>query len=176
METLLFFQKKRIEKQMKTLLTIGIALYKSKGIYQLFLIFITATSLAPLLDSLKKFLNPNIDYIAFWIILMILDVASGVYKHSGKWAKNQPNTINKDDFFYKLLRKIFASTIWLVLVNAIEKIAMVESSYLETFGIGVLISWLSWSIASNLYVITGSSFPPKWIMSKLKKANENEKL
>jgi len=160
--------------EMKTIFSICVALYKAKGLYKLTLITSTALSITPLLDSLQKYLTPNFDYIAIWLILMIADVLSGLYKHSGKWDKDQPNTLDKDAFFYKLMRKVFASAIWLVIINVIEVHSRIASEYLDMFGIGVLISWLIWSIASNLYVITGSSFPPEWIMKRLRTANEDE--
>lgn len=160
--------------EMKTIFSIGVALYKAKGFYQFFLIFSTALSITPLLDSLQKYLTPNFDYIAIWLILMVLDVFSGIFKHSGIWDKDAKNTLDKDVFFFKLLRKVFASGVWLVLINVVEVHSKIASEYLDMFGIGVLVSWLAWSIASNLYVITGSSFPPEWIMKRLRTANTDE--
>ena len=163
-------------KQMKTLIAIGLSLYKAKGFFQGFLILSTALTISPLLDSFKKFLSPNFDYLAIWLILMTLDALSGIYKHSGIWDKNAPNTLSKDLFFFKLLRKSFSSAIWLVVINLIENYSKVAHDYLDIFGIGVLISWLSWSVASNLYVITGESFPPQWVMVRLKSGqSKNQK-
>lgn len=176
MEAIKAIQKEphKLVYEMKIILSILLAMYKAKGLYKIVLIATTALSITPLLDSLQKYLTPNFDYIAIWLILMIADTLSGIYKHSGKWDRDQENTLNKDAFFYKLLRKTFASAIWLVVINVIEVHSRIASEYLDMFGIGVLISWLIWSIASNLYVITGSSFPPEWIMEKLKPKNYNK--
>ena len=159
---------------MKTFLLIGLYLYKAKGASQALLILITASMTVPLLETIQKFIVPKtLDNWVIFLILLILDVVSGIYKHSGKWKKGQPNTLDKDDFFYKLFRKVFAGAIWLILINVILNLEN-TSDYFDSFGIGTLISWLGWSIASNLYVISGSTFPPKWIMNKLKNANEGE--
>lgn len=160
---------------MKVLFTIGVSLYKAKGFYQIFVTFITASTVTPLLQALRKYLTPNIDYVTVFLILLLLDVASGLYKHSGLWSKHAKNTLSKDDFFYKLLRKVFAGTIWLILINVVEHVKDGDfSDYFNTFGIGVLIAWLGWSVASNLYVISGNSFPPAWVMKWFKRANEDE--
>jgi len=159
---------------MKLYLLIGISLYKAKGLSQGLLIFITASATIPFIESLKKFVIPNsFDNWAIFLILLILDVGSGLFKHSGKWKKDQPNTLDKDDFFYKLFRKVFAGFVWLVMINVILNLEN-SNTYFDSFGIGTLISWLGWSIASNLYVISGSTFPPKWIMKKIRTANEGE--
>lgn len=165
---------KQNDNTMKTFLLFGLYLYKAKGLSQALLIFITAAASVPFLETIKKFIIPNsFDNWVIFLLLLILDVISGLYKHSGKWKRDQPNTLNKDDFFYKLFRKLFAGAVWLVLINVIINLDN-SSDYFDSFGIGALISWLGWSIASNIYVISGSTFPPKWIMNKLKNANEGE--
>ena len=159
---------------MKLFLIIGLYLYKSKGISQILLIFFTASASIPFIESIKKFLIPNsFDNWVIFLILLLLDVSSGIYKHSGLWEKGQPNTLDKDFFFFKLFRKVFAGCVWLILINVILNLEN-SSAYFDSFGIGVLISWLGWSVAANIYVVTGSSFPPKWIMNKLRIANEGE--
>jgi hypothetical protein len=159
---------------MKLFLIIGLYLYKSKGISQILLIFFTASASIPFLESIKKFLVPDsLDNWVIFLILLLLDVSSGIYKHSGLWEKGQPNTLDKDFFFFKLFRKVFAGCVWLILINVILNLDN-SSAYFDSFGIGVLISWLGWSVAANIYVVTGSSFPPKWIMNKLRIANEGE--
>lgn len=172
----LITQPSKLLDEMKTVFLTGLLFYRAKGLYQIFLITVSGLSITPLLESLGKYLAPNFDYIAIWLILIIADVLSGLYKHSGIWDLKAKNTLNKNDFFYKLLRKVFASGVWLVIINVIEIHSKIAAEYLDVFGIGVLISWLTWSIASNLYVITGSSFPPEWIMKKLKKVNKDENL
>lgn len=163
---------------MKLFLLIGLTLYKAKGLSQALIIAITAAINITFLETLKRFILPKVlDNWAIFLILLLLDILSGVYKHSGLWAKGQPNTLNKDDFFFKLFRKVFAGATWLLLINVILT-SQPEISYFESFGISVLISWLSWSIASNIYVISGSTFPPAWVMERLKNYNtknqENE--
>ncbi len=161
---------------MKTILSIGIALYKAKGIYKLFLILSTATLTTPLVDALEKFLLPNFDNLAIFLILLILDIVSGLFKHSGKWSKEAKNTLDKDEFFFKLFRKMFASVVWLMFINVIENLSETTSVYFNNFGIGVLVSWLGWSITANLYVITGGTFPPEWVLKKLKQGNKDSDL
>ena len=159
---------------MKLFLLIGLTLYKAKGLSQLILVFITASVFIPFIDTVKKYIIPNsFDNWVVFLILLLLDVASGIYKHSGKWEKDQPNTLDKDSFFFKLFRKVFAGSTWLILINVILTLEN-SSAYFDSFGIGVLISWLGWSIASNLYIISGSTFPPKWVMNRLRRANEDE--
>jgi hypothetical protein len=166
--------KRQIFQPMKLFLIIGLYLYKSKGISQILLIFFTASASIPFLESIKKFLVPDsLDNWVIFLILLLLDVSSGIYKHSGLWEKGQPNTLDKDFFFFKLFRKVFAGCVWLILINVILNLDN-SSAYFDSFGIGVLISWLGWSVAANIYVVTGSSFPPKWIMNKLRIANEGE--
>jgi hypothetical protein len=166
--------KRQIFEPMKLFLIIGLYLYKSKGISQILLIFFTASASIPFLESIKKFLVPDsLDNWVIFLILLLLDVSSGIYKHSGLWEKGQPNTLDKDFFFFKLFRKVFAGCVWLILINVILNLDN-SSAYFDSFGIGVLISWLGWSVAANIYVVTGSSFPPKWIMNKLRIANEGE--
>ena len=166
--------KIQIFDPMKLFLIIGLYLYKSKGISQAFLIFLTATASVPFLETIKKFLIPDsLDNWVIFLILLLLDVSSGLYKHSGIWKKGEPNTLNKDEFFLKLFKKVFIGGVWLVLINVIINLDN-SSSYFDSFGISVLISWLGWSIASNLYVASGSTFPPKWIMNKLRIANEGD--
>ena len=165
---------KEIFDQMKLYFLIALMLYKSKGVSQALVIFFTASASIPFIESIKKFLIPNsFDNWVIFLILLLLDVSSGIYKHSGLWEKGQPNTLDKDFFFFKLFRKVFAGCVWLILINVILNLDN-SSEYFDSFGIGVLISWLGWSVAANIYVVTGSSFPPKWIMSKLRIANEGE--
>jgi hypothetical protein len=171
---MILLQEKKTNETMKLYLLIGLSLYKMKGVAQGLLIFISASATIPIIETFKKYLFPNVwDNWAIFLILLILDVVSGLYKHSGLWEKDQPNTLNKDNFFFKLFRKVFAGSVWLVLINVILNLDN-SSAYFDSFGISVLISWLGWSIASNLYVISGSTFPPKWIMNKLRNANEDE--
>tara|TARA_R110000744_G_scaffold121116_2_gene225546 strand:+ start:18077 stop:18634 length:558 start_codon:yes stop_codon:yes gene_type:complete len=166
--------KNEILEEMKLYFFIALTLYKSKGISQLLVIFFTASASIPFIESIKKFLIPtDFDNWVIFLTLLLLDVVSGIYKHSGLWAKGEPNTLDKDDFFFKLFRKVFAGCVWLILINVILKLEN-SSAYFDSFGIGVLISWLGWSIAANIYVVSGSTFPPKWIMKKLKLANEGE--
>ncbi len=169
-----FVKSRKNDDSMKVILLLGLYLYKAKGFCQVFLITITAMAAVPFWSTVKKFIIPDsFDNWVVFMILLILDVASGLYRHSGKWGKNQPNTLNSDDFFFKLFRKVIAGVLWLVLINVIINLER-TSIYFDTFGICTLISWLGWSIASNIYVFTGSTFPPKWIMNKLKNANEGE--
>lgn len=159
---------------MKSFLFVGLYLYKLKGASQAFLIFLTASATVPLIETIKKFIVPSsFDNWVIFIILLTLDVFSGIYKHSGIWKKDQPNTLDKDEFFLKLFKKVVIGSIWLVLINVIINLEN-SSGYFNSFGIGALISWLGWSIASNLYIASDSTFPPKWVMSKLQKANEGE--
>ena len=159
---------------MKLYWLIGLSLYKTKGVSQILLIFFTASATIPFIESIKKFIIPDSsDNWVIFLILLILDTASGIYKHSGLWEKGQLNTLNKDDFFFKLFRKVFAGCVWLILINVILKLEN-SSAYFDSFGVGVLISWLGWSIAANIYVVSGSTFPPKWIMRKLRIANEGD--
>ncbi len=169
-----FVKSVKNDDSMKVILLLGLYLYKAKGFCQVFLIFVTACAAVPLLETIKKFMIPNsFDNWVVFLILLILDVMSGLYRHSGKWKKGQPNTLDKDEFFYKLFRKVIAGVLWLILVNVVINLER-TSVYFDTFGICTLISWLGWSIASNIYVFTGSTFPPKWIMNKLRNANEGE--
>ncbi|MCK4500602.1 hypothetical protein KAU11_08890 [Candidatus Babeliales bacterium] len=159
---------------MRVFLAIGLYLYKAKGLSQAMLILLTASFTIPFIDTIEKFILPrSLDNWVIFLILLILDVASGLYKHSGVWKKTQPNTLNKDEFFLKLFKKVFIGAVWLVLINVIINLDN-SSNYFDSFGIGALISWLGWSIASNLYVISDSTFPPKWVMNRLQKANEGE--
>lgn len=161
-------------KVMKLYLLIGLSLYKAKGLSKALLIFFTASATVPFIETLKKYIVPNSwDNWIIFLIFLIADTASGIYKHSGKWAKDQPNTLNKDDFFFKLFRKVFSGAVWLILINVILNLDN-ASAYFDTFGIGVIISWLGWSVASNLYVISGSTFPPEWVMKKFRAANEGD--
>lgn len=165
--------------QMKTLISIGIALYQAKGFYKIALIASTASTLTPLLEAFKKYLFPNFDNLAIFVILLTLDLASGLYKASGLWSREAPNVLNKDIFFHKLIRKVFASVIWLILINVFENFTSdgsLVSEYLDGFGIAVLIAWFAWSIGANLHVITNGAFPPAWVMNRLKKANEDKEL
>lgn len=174
MITLTEFKNEKISEIMKLYLLLGLTLYKAKGISQILLIFFTASASIPFIESIHKFIIPDsFDNWVIFLILLILDALSGIYKHSGLWEKDQPNTLDKDDFFFKLFRKVFAGCVWLVLINVILNLDN-SSAYFDSFGIGVLISWLGWSIAANLYVVSGSTFPPKWIMNKLRVANEGE--
>jgi hypothetical protein len=167
-------QHQKTSETMKLFLLIGLSLYKMKGATQGILIFISASATIPLIETFKRYLFPNIwDNWVIFLILLILDIASGLYKHSGLWEKDQPNTLDKDDFFFKLFRKVFSGAVWLILINVILNLDN-SSAYFDSFGISVLISWLGWSIASNLYVISGSTFPPKWIMNKLRNANDGD--
>lgn len=167
---------KENENEMKTFLLIGLFLYKAKGFSQALLIFITAAATVPILETIKKYVIPNLfDNWIIFLILLLLDVMSGVLKHSGLWEKNGKNTLDKDEFFFKLFRKVFIGAVWLVLINVIYNLDN-SSDYFDSFGVGVLISWLGWSISSNLYVISGSTFPPKWVMDKFRKANEGDEL
>lgn len=159
---------------MKTFLIMCLSLYKAKGLAKIFLIFLTASASVPFLETIQKFIVPrSLDNWVIFLILLILDVISGMYKHSGLWKKDEPNTLNKDEFFLKLFRKVFIGSVWLVLINVILNMDN-SSDYFNSFGIGTIISWLGWSIALNLYVTSGSTFPPAWIMKKLKNANEGE--
>lgn len=159
---------------MKFYLLIGLTLYKAKGLSQIILIFITASATVPFIDSIKKFIIPtSFDNWVVFLILLLLDTASGLYKHSGLWEKDAPNTLGQDEFFFKLFRKVFSGAVWLVLINVILHLDN-ASSYFDSFGVGVLISWLGWSIAANIYIVSGSTFPPKWVMNKLRIANEGE--
>lgn len=167
-------EQKKTSETMKLFLLIGLYLYKAKGLTQGLLIFITASATIPIIETFKRYLFPQIwDNWVIFLILLILDVVSGIYKHSGLWERDQPNTLDKDDFFFKLFRKVFAGSVWLILINVILNLDN-SSAYFDSFGISVLISWLGWSIASNLYVISGSTFPPKWIMNKLRNANNGD--
>ena len=157
---------------MKLYLVIGLWLYKAKGLSQILLIFFTASASIPFIETIKKYIIPNtFDNWVVFLILLILDVASGLYKHSGKWAKDQPNTLDKDDFFFKLFRKVFSGSVWLIMITVILNLDN-SNAYFDSFGVGTIISWLGWSVASNLYVISGSTFPPQWVMNKLKNSNE----
>lgn len=157
---------------MKLYFLIGLGLYKAKGLSQALLIFITASSAVPLIETFKKFIIPvSFDNWVIFLILVILDTLSGLYKHSGLWAKEAENTLNKDEFFLKLFRKVFIGAVWLIMINVILNLDQ-SSDYFNSFGVGVLISWLGWSIASNLHVVSGSTFPPKWVLDKFRKDNE----
>ena len=164
-------------KVMSKFYLIGLYLYSTKGASKIYLIAITALTVNPFLETINKYIIPDrFDNYAIFLILLILDTLSGVFKHSGLWhkkMKTKSNTLDKDEFFHKLLRKVFAGSVWLILVNMINKMDN-TSGYFDMFGISVLLSWLGWSIASNLYVITGSTFPPEWVMKKLRNANEKE--
>jgi hypothetical protein len=174
MITLTQIKNDKISDIMKLYLLLGLTLYKAKGISQMLLIFITASVSIPFIDSIKKFVIPeNFDNWVIFLILLILDTLSGLYKHSGLWEKGQPNTLGQDEFFFKLFRKVFSGAVWLILINVILNLDN-ASAYFDSFGIGVLISWLGWSIAANIYIVSGSTFPPRWIMDKLRKANEGD--
>jgi len=160
---------------MKLIIYTGVSLYKMGGACKITLIALTASFLTPFLDSLKKYLLPNMDSLAIFTILLVLDVASGLFKHSGIWDKDAPNTLNKDEFFFKLLKKIFASAVWLVLVNAVEKYTADNAKvgeYLDLFGMSVLIAWLVWSIAENLSVSTKGEFPPTGWLKRLRRVKD----
>lgn len=164
----------KITETMRIYLIIGLYLYKMKGASQAALIIFTALATVPLLETFQKFIIPSsFDNWIVFLVLLFLDTASGMLKHSGIWGNNEPNTLNKDDFFLKLFRKVFVGAVWLILINVITSLDN-SSAYFDTFGAGSLISWLGWSIASNLYIVSGSTFPPAWIMSKFKKANEDD--
>ena len=178
----------QITPQMRDLFFLGLALYKAKGLYQAALIFTTGAVVVPFLDAFKKYLIPNFDNVAIFIILMVLDVASGIWKHSGIWDKDAKNTLDKNEFFIKLMRKTFAALAWLILVNVFEKYTGAQgepNAYFNLFGISVLMAWLTWSISTNLHVATKGGFPPIGLIQKMYKnekadalpnppANENE--
>lgn len=167
-------ENREISKTMKLFLLVGLYLYKAKGLAQFLLIFITASATIPFIETLRKYIFPDSwDNWVVFLILLTLDTGSGIYKHSGLWEKNQPNTLNRDEFFFKLFRKVFAGSVWLVLINVILNLEN-SSAYFDSFGIGVLISWIGWSIASNIYIVSGSTFPPKWVMDKFRAANEGD--
>ena len=160
---------------MKYVLHTGFALYQLGGACKISLIFLTASIFTPFLDSLEKYIYPNVDSFAIFTVLLFLDVVSGVVKHSGVWDKDAPNTLNKDDFFFKLLKKIFAAVVWLTLVNAVEKYSIktpTVGEYLSLFGVAVLIAWMFWSIAENVSVITKGEFPPTDWMKRLKRVKD----
>lgn len=167
----------KIAPQMKDLFFLGLALYKAKGLYQYALIASTGALAVPFLDAFKKYLVPNFDNIVVFIILMFLDVLSGVWKHSGKWDKDAPNTLDKNKFFSKLTSKTFAALVWLMLTNIFEKYTITDglgSEYFNMFGISVLISWLSWSISENLHTVTKGAFPPIGLIRNLYNREKNE--
>ncbi|QCW20367.1 hypothetical protein [Flavobacterium phage FPSV-S1] len=160
---------------MKIFIYTGVAFYKAGGTLKISLIFLTASILTPFLDKMQQYLIPNLDSLAIFIILMGLDVISGLYKHSGIWSKEAKNNLNKDDFFFKLIKKMFVSAVWLILVNAVEQYAkknQTASEYLQMFGTSVLISWLVWSIAENLAATNGGTFPPVGLMKRLRLAKD----
>lgn len=162
---------KESDNKMKLFLLVGLSLYKAKGLAQVLLVFFTALATIPFLETLEKFIIPKtFDNWVVFLILLILDIASGIIKHS-KIGYDESNTLDKDKFFFKLFIKVAAGSIWLILINVILNVEH-SSEYFNTFGISVLISWIGWSIASNIYVFTGSEFPPKWVMEYFKKRNE----
>jgi hypothetical protein len=169
----------KLAPQMKDLFFLGLLLYKSKGLYQFAIITSTGAIVVPFLDAFKKYLIPNFDNVAIFVILLFLDVGSGIYKHSGIWDKDAPNTLNREAFINKLTRKVFAALVWLTLTNVFEKFTLdngTPSEWLNTFGISVLISWLTWSISENLHTATKGAFPPIGLIKKLYKNEKTESL
>jgi hypothetical protein len=166
--------KIKTNETMKLFLLIGLSIYKIKGLAQGVLIFLTASATVPFIDVIKKYVIPNsFDNWVIFTMLLILDTGSGIFKHSGWWEKGQPNTLNRDEFFFKLFRKVFAGSVWLIMINMVMNIED-ANMYFDTFGISTVISWLGWSIASNLYIVSGSTFPPKWVMDKFKQKNDEK--
>lgn len=167
-------EQKKTSETMKLFLIIGLYMYKLKGLAQALLVFISASVAIPIVETFEKYLFPKTwDNWVVFLILLVIDIGSGVYKHSGLWEKGRKHTLNKDEFFLKLFRKVFVGSVWLVLINVILNIEN-SSAYFDSFGISVLISWLGWSVCSNLYVTSGSTFPPKWVMDKFRNANEGD--
>ncbi|HEX9601648.1 MAG TPA: hypothetical protein VF985_09170, partial [Mariniflexile sp.] len=113
----------KTNETMKLFLLIGLSIYKIKGLAQGILIFITASAAVPFIDVIKKYVIPtSFDNWVIFTMLLILDTGSGIFKHSGLWEKGQPNTLNKDEFFFKLFRKVFAGSVWLTMINMVMNI------------------------------------------------------
>lgn len=160
--------------KMKTLYSIGLALNKLGGSYKFFLVITTASTIAPFLEALRRYLTPNVDYWAIAVILLILDALGGIYAHSGWWDKDAPNNLCPNTFFFKMLRKVAACALWLVVIGVVENSSDILAEYMDIFSVGSIISWLGWSIAGSIHIFTGGKFPPKKIMDFLKGSNNDK--
>jgi hypothetical protein len=162
---------------MKLLFSLGIALYRAKGMFKVYLIASSGFILTPLLEALQKFLTPNFENVGVVVILLFLDTLCGVFKHSGLWDKDAPNTLDRNEFFYKFISKLFASVVWLFLINIFERFTDLNEltkNLFNGFSIAILISWYAWSIGDKLHTITKGGFPPISFLKRLGK-DQNKK-
>lgn len=170
-------------KVMKLFFLIALSLYNAKGVAKLMLILITGIVSTPIVVETKKLLVPELqkylipetlDNWAVFFVLLVLDLSTGLYKHSGLWEKGRKHTLDKDEFFIKLFKKVFIGSVWLILLNVIYTLGP-GKEYFQDFGISALVAWLGWSIVSNCYISSSSTFPPEWVMEYFKKLNKQHK-
>ena len=160
--------------KMKTLITLGLVLNKLGGSYKMFLILLTASATFPLLEAIKKYLNPNLDYWAITIIMLSIDTICGFYAHSGWWSKEAPNNLNASEFMSKVMRKIAACAAWIILIGVLENHSASLSMFTDAFSVSIIMTWLGWSITGSVHIFTGGKFPPRKIMKFFNEANKGK--
>jgi hypothetical protein len=148
----------------------GISLYNEGGAAKVFVLISSSSLLAPLAYIVKLYLFNDFDFLLAFLVLLTFDMFSGVAKASGYWHGGE-NVLSRHLFLQKLTKKLFVAACWLVTVNFVQRFVSEPDTfgaiYAAYFGNGVLASWIIWSIASNLYVITDGKFPPLGLLKRL---------